>query len=164
MVDRWIAQYGKRLYGLCLHLCRNTVEADDLYQDTWIRVLRNQARFDPDMPFEPWLTKICVNLYRSRLRRIARSPFLTFADGEQQDAVLESVFAPEEADYSDLYAAIDRLPEKLRTTVILFYFREMDVTQTAAALGIPVGTVKSRLNKARKNLKEMLTDETDLSV
>lgn len=107
MVDRWIAQYGKRLYGLCLHLCRNTVEADDLYQDTWIRVLRNQARFDPDMPFEPWLTKICVNLYRSRLRRIARSPFLTFADGEQQDAVLESVFAPEEADYSDLYAAID---------------------------------------------------------
>ena len=54
---------------------------------------------------------------------------------------------------------MDRLPEKLRVTVILFYFRDMDLAQTAKALGIPVGTVKSRLNHARKLLKEVLQDE-----
>ena len=75
---------------------------------------------------------------------------------------MENIVAEEPPDYSDLHAAIDRLPEKLRMTVILFYFRDMDITRTAAVLKVPEGTVKSRLNKARKLLKEVLTSETDL--
>lgn len=59
-------------------------------------------------------------------------------------------------DYSDLYKSIDRLPEKYRTVVILYYFSESDIQTTANALKIPPGTVKSRLNRARKLLKEML--------
>lgn len=61
------------------------------------------------------------------------------------------------------HRAVDALPEKLRLTVILFYFRDMDITSTAAVLGIPPGTVKSRLNKARNKLKEVLEHESDLS-
>ena len=68
----------------------------------------------------------------------------------------------EKTDYSSLYQAVDQLPEKLRTTVILFYFEDMDTETTAEVLGIPAGTVKSRLNKARKLLREVLTDEADL--
>ena len=117
MIDQYIHQYGKRLYGLCLTLCANTLEADDLYQDTWLQVVKNFSRYDASRDFEPWLTKICVNLYRNALRRLSKSPFLHF---------------------------------------------RRNIAATAQILGIPSGTVKSRLDKARKLLKEALGNETDL--
>ena len=162
MLDQYIRQYGKRLYGLCLTLCGNSYEAEDLYQDTWLRAFQSLPKYDPGRPFEPWLTTICVNTYRNILRRIARSPLLSFRTTEEKEAFLQSVPAPECPDYSSLYGAIDALPEKLRLAVILFYFQDMDITATAQILGIPEGTVKSRLSKARKVLKEVLDHETDL--
>ena len=163
MIDQYIRQYGKRLYGLCLTLCTNSFDADDLYQDTWLKAVKNISQYDESREFEPWLTRICVNTYRNRLRRIVKSPiFDAFSSGESKTAAIERVAAPEAEDYSQLHEAIDRLPEKLRVTVILFYFRDMDIEQTAHALNIPPGTVKSRLSKARKLLKEVLSDETNL--
>lgn len=162
MIDQYIRQYGKRLYGLCLSLCSDAFEADDLYQDTWLRVMRSLPRYDPSRAFEPWLTKICVNTYRNALRRAVRSPLLNFRTNEEQDALLRAVPAPEEPDYAPLHAAIARLPERLRVAVILFYFQDMDVAAAARALGVPEGTIKSRLHKARIRLKEALEDETDL--
>jgi len=162
LIDFYIQQYEKRLYGLCLSLCGNRFEADDLYQDTWLRVLKSISQYDRSREFEPWLTRICVNTHRNTLRRIARSPLLRFQSNEEKDALLESVPAPEMTDYSALHAAVDRLPEKLRLTVILFYFAQMDTVSTARVLGIPPGTVKSRLSKARNQLKEALAHEADL--
>ena len=165
MIDQYIRQYGKRLYGLCLTLCANSFDADDLYQDTWLKAVKNISQYDESREFEPWLTRICVNTYRNRLRRIMKSPiFDAFSSEEEKTAVMENIATPESEDYSRLHEAIDRLPEKLRIAVILFYFRDMDVGQTAQALNIPPGTVKSRLSKARKLLKEVLSDETDLQL
>ena len=165
MINQYIRDYGKRLYGLCTFLCSNSYEAEDLYQETWLKVVKNIGKYDPSKEFEPWLTTICVNTYRNTLRRILKSPvFNTFTTTEEKEEVINSVPAPEGHDYSDLYAAIDKLPEKLRLTVLLFYFRDMDIEKTATVLGIPPGTVKSRLNKARKLLKEVLTDESDLQL
>lgn len=162
MINQYIRQHGKRLYGLCLHLCADPFEADDLYQETWLKVVKNISKYDPEKEFEPWLTKVCVNTYRNTLRRVARSPFVNFKDNETKELAMQSVTAPEKEDYSTLHEAINHLPEKLRLTVILFYFRGNDLEETAQVLNIPVGTVKSRLNKARKLLKEALKYETDL--
>lgn len=162
MLDEYIRSHGKRLYGLCLTLCADVHDAEDLYQDTWLKVLDNFQRYDDSQEFEPWLTQICVNTYRNRLRRLSRSPFVRFTSNEAKDAAFAAIAAPERTDYMDLYHAIDRLPEKLRITIILFYFRDMDIASTARMLRIPEGTVKSRLNKARKRLKEVLTDGSDL--
>ena len=161
-MDQYIRKYGKRLYGLCMTLCADKHEADDLYQDTWVKVLKRFDTYDPSRDFEPWLTRLCVNTYRDRLRRLSRSPFLNFSSNETKEAFLLTATAPEMEDYSDLYAAIDQLPEKLRLTIILFYFQDMDIEKTAQTLGIPTGTVKSRLHKARIQLKEVLGRETDL--
>ena len=162
MIDQYIRQYGKRLYGLCLSLCASTFEADDLYQDTWLRVVKSMPQYDPSREFEPWLTKICVNTYRNTLRRIARSPLLDFRTNEEKDALLQSVPAADNPDYAPLYDAIDGLPGKFRLAVILFYFENMNIAATAQVLGVPEGTVKSRLSKARKLLKEVLGRESDL--
>ena len=159
MINFYISKYGKRLYGLCMHLCANPFEADDLYQETWLKVIKNYEKYDKSKEFEPWLTKICVNLYRNNLKRLLKSPFIVFKDTETKDAALESVTLPEDEDYSEIHEAIKKLPEKLRVTIILFYFQELDIESTAKVLDVPSGTVKSRLNKARKLLKEALKDE-----
>ena len=141
-IDQYIQRYGRRLYGLCRVLCPH--------------------RYDPGRALEPWLAKICVNTHRSALRRLARSPLLDFASGQDKDRLLDSIPAPEGKDYLPLYEAVGQLPDKLRQAVALFYFQGMDLAAAAQTLGIPVGTMKSRLNNARKLLKEALADETDL--
>ena len=151
------------MFGLCCTLCANIHDAEDLYQETWLKVFWNIDKYDPAREFEGWLTAICVNTYRNSLKRILKSPVWNgFASDEEKTLVLENIAVCEPSDYSDLHAAINRLPEKLRITIILFYFRDMDVAGTAKVLKVPEGTVKSRLNKARKLLKEVLTSESDL--
>lgn len=162
MIDIYLQRHGKRVYGLCLRLCANVSDAEDLYQDTWLKVVQHLDRYDPSQPFEPWITRICVNTYRNALRRLARTPLLRFHTTEEQETLLQSIPAPQQPDYTPLHQAIDSLPERLRLTVILFYFRDMDIAATAAVLNIPPGTVKSRLNQARLRLKEVLSSETDL--
>lgn len=162
-MDRYIQAHGRRLFGLCLTLCAHRQDAEDLYQDTWLKALAAFHQYDPARPFEPWLTRICVNTYRNTLRRLARSPIFTgFRTNQEKEALLTAIPAPERPDYLPLYQAIDGLPEKLRVTVILYYFEDMDVNTTAQVLDIPPGTVKSRLNKARTKLKEVLDDDTTL--
>lgn len=162
VIDFYIRQYGRRLYGLCLTLCKNTEDAQDLYQDTWLKVLNHIDSYDTSKEFEPWLTTICVNTYRNLLRQMKRSLIKNYSSLEEQEAALSSVCAPTNPDYSDLHEAINRLPNRLRLTVILFYFHEMEIPLVAYTLGIPPGTVKSRLHKARKLLKEVLNHESDL--
>ena len=74
MIDQYIQQYSRRLYRLCRSLCASPYDADDLYQETWLRVVKHISQYDPSREFESWLTRICVNTYRSTLRRIAKSP------------------------------------------------------------------------------------------
>lgn len=155
MLDQYIQQYGKRLYGLCRSLCGSVPDAEDLYQETWLKVLRHLSQHDPERDFGAWLTRICVNTYRSRLRRLARSPIRLFGEGEDFQA-------PEAEDYGPLYQAVEALPEKLRLAVILYYFQDLDISAAAKALGVPAGTVKSRLSRARTLLREALDDEVDL--
>lgn len=163
MLDQRIHQYGKRLYGLCLTLCADKDDADDLYQDTWLKVLRYLDRYDPVREFEPWLTSVCVNTYRDKLRRLTRSPiFNNFRSNEEKDQLLSNLEASAKPDYTPLHEAIDKLPESLRLTVILYYFRDHDLQSAAKILNVPVGTVKSRLSRARKQLKEVLQDEENL--
>ena len=160
-MDRYIREHGRRLYGLCRHLCESAADADDLYQETWLRAVGAFSRFNPSMDFEPWITRICVNAYRSSLRRASRRPALE-PPGAEKEALLQSAPAPQEPDYGPLREAVRGLPEKLRMTVVLFYFEGMDVASTAKVLGVPPGTVKSRLNKARMLLRRELKDESDL--
>lgn len=160
MIDLLVSKYGKRLYGLCITLCGNKIDADDLYQDTWLKVISKFEQYDISKNFECWLTKICVNTYRDVLRRQKLNPFFNvFNSNEHKDEVINGIPGRQKDDYYDLHGAIDRLPDKLRTAVILYYFFELNIEETAEAMGAPPGTIKSRLSKARKLLKEDLGDE-----
>ncbi len=160
MHDELIHIYGKRLYGLCRTLCERKEDADDIYQETWLRVLSYLGSFDKNRDFEPYLTKICINTYRSFLKTSkSELHFDAFSKNDEKDAFLENIPEKEKDDLSFVRDAVDKLPEKLRTTVILFYFFDFGEKKTAQVLQIPAGTVKSRLNKAKKLLKEELINE-----
>ena len=106
-------------------------------------MVKHISQYDPSREFEPWLTRICVNTYRSTLRRLAKSPLLDFSNGEEKDRLLASIPAPEKTDYAPLYEAVGQLPEKLRLAVILFYFQGEDLASAAQILHIPVGRGRS---------------------
>ena len=164
MINYYIEQYGKRLYGLCMTLCASVPDADDLYQETWLKAMKKLDSYNTDKPFEPWITRIAVNTYKDMARRKKRSPvFDSFATTEEKDIIMMNVaVSDEERKNNEIREAVDSLDEKLRMTVILFYFNDLGEKRTAEVLGIPVGTVKSRLNKAKKILKEVLRDEYGL--
>ncbi len=162
MLDAYIEKYGKRLYGLCRTLCTNKDDAEDLYQETWLKVHQKLHQYNQELEFQGWLTKICVNTYKDQYRKKKISLlFDYFSSQEEKDLILNSVQEEKKENFSDLHEAVHALPDKLKMTVILFYFQDLSLTETAKVLDIPEGTVKSRLSKARALLKEKMLHELE---
>jgi len=92
VIDQYIAHHGKRLYGLCITLCADSFDPDDLYQETWLKVCKKLHLYKPEMKFEYWLTQICVNTWRDQLRHKKFSPFVDlFSSTEEKDSLMENV-------------------------------------------------------------------------
>lgn len=160
-IEAYVAQHGLALTKLCLSLCGNRHDAEDLYQSTWEKAIRKIRTYDSDNPFEKWLFAICVNTYRDRVRRYDNSKILRFSSDEEQDHVLSSIPVGD-IDYDGmiaLHAAVQRLKPALREVVVLYYFRDYSVAELSEILDIPEGTVKSRLSTARTELRKELTDD-----
>ena len=157
MFDEYVTHYGRRLFGLCQKLCGSREDAEDLYQETWIKAYRFFEKYDRGKEFEGWITSICVNTYRDMLRRQKwKSLFVHFATNEDKELFLTNIPEPEQPDYSEVREAVDELPPKYRIVTILYYFNGLDVKKTSEILQIPVGTVKYQLHKARELLKGRL--------
>lgn len=157
-IETYIEKYGRRLYGLCRSLIGD--DADDLYQETWLRAYMKLDTYKSELPFEAWLTSICVNAYRDELRRRRRRYENEIdADADEKQRILESIGEQDDHRKHELREAVGKLPPKLRETVILYYYNGNDEKTTAKILKIPVGTVKSRLNAAKTKLKGALSDE-----
>ena len=160
MFDQYIKTHGSRLFGLTLKLCKNREDAEDLYQETWIKAYRFIDRYDSEREFAAWITGICVNTYRDMLRRQKwRFLYAAFQTNEEKDFAMSNIPAEEHSDYTDIRNAVNSLPEKYRLVVILHYYNDLDVKKTAEVLKIPEGTVKYNLHKAREILKRSLGDD-----
>ena len=120
-------------------------DVEDLYQETWLRVVQHASGFDPGRRFSTWLFQIAVNLCRDRHRR--QSPHA----GLSPNAVGESELGRVEAAI-DAARLLARLPEPQREVVILRFYHDLSEEQVAAILDCPKGTVKSRLHHALARL------------
>jgi RNA polymerase sigma-70 factor (ECF subfamily) len=148
------SRYRSRLYGFLLRRVGDSV-ADDLFQETWLRVVRSRDRFDPRRRFSTWLFQIANNLARDRGRRLAvRSK----ARGELVDRAQRAEPSPHRAakpqeDRIDVAKRIEALPERQREVLLLRYYQQMSEREIAEVVGIPQGTVKSRLHTAIRTLR-----------
>lgn len=152
IVRRWQGP----LINLAYRYCHDPGTAEELAQDAFVKIYRNLPRWRGEGTFSTWLFAVALNVYRSYLRK-HRPPIdaLTaaeeIADRSQRVGMLER----EEEDRL-VRRAVLALPRKYRDAVLLYYFHDMDVTRAAATLGLPEGTVKSHLHRARKRLEQHL--------
>jgi RNA polymerase sigma factor (sigma-70 family) len=133
-------------------------EAEDVAQETFIRAYKALRRFDTGRPMRPWLLQIALNLVRNRQRSFGRylavlrrwSQTNPYPEQEIEDV------AAENQDSSMLWQAVKRLPPRDQEVIYLRYFLELPVVQAADSLGVPPGTVKSRLHRALKRLESII--------
>jgi RNA polymerase sigma-70 factor (ECF subfamily) len=151
IVRRWQGP----LVNLAYRFCRDRGRAEDLAQDAFLRAFRGLPRWRRQGVFSTWLFALATNLYRTEIRRIP--PAAVPLDDVQ---LRDPHDAADDRDDDDrgraIRRAVDTLPPKYREALILFYFRDLDVAAAAAALGVPEGTLKARLARARTLLRRKL--------
>ena len=151
---RLVAEYGNRLFTAACRIVQNDTEAEDLVFRTFERAILKIGQYDGRCQFFSWLYSIMLNFRRIDLRRKGANA-LDF-EGEIPETV-DSSPDPAEAlalksEAASVRAAISQLAEPLRTVVVLHYFEDFDLKEIAALLDLPLGTVKFRLFRARREL------------
>ena len=154
LVERW--QW--RLVSLAWRFCRDRATAEDMAQEVFLKAYRSLASFRGDSTFSTWLISVAVNTFRSRLRAegqpllsldperlfaAARSPLRSIEERQRAEAVRRAVL---------------NLPERYRDAILLYYFEEKDLAESARVLGVPEGTLKARLHRGRELLRRRCAD------
>lgn len=161
-----VEQHSARVYRLAYHLTGNQHDAEDLTQDVFVRVFNSLSTYRPGT-FEGWLHRITTNLFLDRMRRKKRIRFDFMADDDASVPTSDSFDRhersgqPEDAfDMSnlgdDIVDALSELTPEYRAAVVLSDIEGLSYEEIAATLGIKMGTVRSRLSRARAKLRESL--------
>jgi RNA polymerase sigma-70 factor (ECF subfamily) len=147
------------LRAFALSLVGDRDRADDLVQDTILRALQKQDRFEPDTKLQAWLFTILRNLFYSDYRRRKRE--VEDVDGLYAAKLSTLPEQPRCAEFEALRSALARLSDEQREAVLLVGAQGYSYEQVAEICGAPLGTIKSRVNRARKRLAELLEHEHD---
>ena len=154
--ERLVAEYGNRLYAAAVLLCANDQDAEELVFRTFDQAVKKIRLFDPDRNFFTWLYAIMLNFHRMDLRR-RRVELVPMGAAEDLPEQTVGMTTETQATSDEVENAIRALSPSLREVVVLRYFADRTVAEIAAALSIPIGTVKSRLHHAREALMEKLS-------
>ena len=150
--------HGRFMFTVAYRLAGNSEDAQDLVQEALIRVRRGLERYEPGS-LEGWLARIVTNVFLDEVRRRRRRP--TDALPDDPERVLPASPGADQVSTelsSDIQAALAALPEEFRVPVVLCDVADQSYEQIAASLGVPVGTVRSRLHRGRRMLRTMLSE------
>ena len=168
-----LRRYQPHVEKVLYHLAPDWQDRADLVQEVWIRVYRNIRRLNEPVKFQGWLSRIATNLFYDELRKRKRNATplsldapLTFSDGEMDWEIAADTPAPDEElsrqeFYDQLKVAIADLPEVFRTTIVLREIEGMSYEEIAELTGASLGTVKSRIARARQRLQLQLQPYLD---
>jgi RNA polymerase sigma-70 factor (ECF subfamily) len=152
-----VARWQGPLVNLAYRFVRDRSRAEDLAQEAFLHAFRNLARFRGDAAFSTWLFAVAVNVYRSELRRRPTPTVPIEAAGELASGERPLSAALEAGEREELVRrAVAALPARYRDPLIVYYFRDMDLAETAAILGVPAGTAKALLHRGRNLLRQRL--------
>ena len=166
-LEQCIDEYGKDIFSFCRQITGSTQEGEDLYQDTFLKAMELSEKMDMERNPKSFLLSIAIRLWKNRRRKYAWRQRI--AGMESLDAKIEmngltgdtEIRLPEEEiltrEQSDFVRrCIGELSEKHRIPIYLYYSAELSVKEISDCIKLPEGTVKSRLHKARKMIKERL--------
>ncbi|GEE02068.1 hypothetical protein nbrc107696_25140 [Gordonia spumicola] len=156
--DELVAEHADRVYRLAYRLSGNQHDAEDLTQETFIRVFRSLTSYKPGT-FEGWLHRITTNLFLDMVRR--RSKIRMEALESTYDKIPTDTPDPQQA-YADanlgpdLQAALDSLAPEFRAAVVLCDIEGLSYEEVGTTLGVKMGTVRSRIHRGRQGIREFL--------
>jgi RNA polymerase sigma-70 factor (ECF subfamily) len=150
-----VLRWQRRLISLAWRFCRDRAMAEDMAQEVLLKVFRSLASFRGESAFSTWMTAIALNTYRSRIRAEGQ-PLLALDPARVQAESGVSRQLEERERAEAVRRAVLALPERYREAVVMFYFEEKDVAETARVMRLPEGTVKARLHRGRELLKRKL--------
>jgi RNA polymerase sigma-70 factor (ECF subfamily) len=158
-----LPRYRDKVFRLTFSMLRDRAMAEDTTQDVFLRIWRALPGFAGQSQLSTWIYAIAKNGSLSELRK--RRPTVSIdqnADEDSYNPAVAALAAPEADDSATVSVGqlLDQLPERYRQAVVLFYMEDKSYEQTAASLGLPLGTVKALLHRARKRLIE-LTKEAE---
>ena len=170
--ERLISKYQARIYNVILRMCANPADAAELTQDTFVKIIEHIDNFESRSGFYTWAFRIAVNLTLNFCRRRSAVGFSSLdavaagADEQaraslatllQDEKSLEPAKVAENKELCELVQkAIGQLNEEYRTMIVLRDIEGMDYAQIADVVGVELGTVKSRLSRARSALRQIL--------
>lgn len=166
-----VERHQRRLFLSVRRIAGSDRDAEEIAQDAFVRAWENLAQYDPAYPFFPWLSRIAVNLWHNRNRRVRREVALEdggpegAADGAPADEWRWADDAPAPEALADaaalrrrVWQAVDALPADAREIVVMRHALELSYDEICEATGLAMGTVKSRLSRARAVLAGTLHD------
>lgn len=161
----FMERYKNRLYNFIFRIISEKEVAEDILQDTFLRVYNQRKNYSPDYALSTWVYTIALNLVRSELRKRKLRKYLSLDFlKEESDVELPDTQNPEPGQLKPLLEkAINTLPEEYRTAFILCDIERLPYHEIAEIMRVPVGTVKSRINRARSMLREKLLPFKELN-
>jgi RNA polymerase sigma-70 factor (ECF subfamily) len=160
------------LYRYAMILSRNHAEAEDLVQETYVRAIQAMGRLRADSNVKSWLFTILRNIWFNQLRKRRNGPQMVEIEDGNGDGVANSIVEPSKNSH-DLYvskmeteqvrAAIQELPVESREIILLREYEDLSYQEIASVLDCPVGTVMSRLGRARAKLRALLSKTLKMS-
>ena len=168
-----VKRYEKQVYNMAYRLTGNRDDAEDIASETFVRAYNAIRKFRGDSALSTWLFRITTNVYLDERKRRNAHPqsslesCLETPDGPLKRQLEDSSPGPqeiaEEIERSELLqAAINARPEFQRVMIVLYHIQELPYEEIAKMLNMPVGTVKSRLNRARRALRDKLLAQREL--
>ncbi|MCD4700884.1 MAG: sigma-70 family RNA polymerase sigma factor [Candidatus Aegiribacteria sp.] len=158
-----------RLFGYAMHLCKNTEDASDLVQDTYLNALKSEKQYSLGTNAGAWLFTIMRNTFLNKMRRMSRKPIGMAGEWIEQitrEDIPElskhgpdpSVICLDNLLKEDITRAFDNLPEEFKDAVVLCDVQGFSYADIATILDIPIGTVRSRIHRGRFILRHLLAD------
>lgn len=166
--EKLLEKYRGPVFSICLRMVRNRDDAEDLAQDVFIKIFNILDRYNPSFPFSSWLYRITSNLCIDFLRKNKRTVFsldkpVDGDDGEMFRQLPSDGIGPHrkmelKEEMLILEKAIERLPDHYRMIVLLRHQEHLSYDEISETLGIPLGTVKARIHRARKTIVDFFRD------
>lgn len=153
VIDDIVETYKGPLFAFILRMTGNHSTAEDLFQETWLRVLRYIRNFRGDSKFSTWLFQIALNLCRDAERKKKRWFFEPIEDHSNSLSCEPDIDPISIIKAQQVRKIVNELPAKMREVIILRYFHELGYHEIAKIAGCPEGTVKSRFYRASKILR-----------
>ncbi len=163
-IEKLVDDYGKDVYNFCRKLTYSEFDAEELYQDTFLKVMDVYDRIDKDNNPKSFLISISISLWNNKKRKYARRNRIApteYIDEDYKSNIYKNEDTPEseilKKELCDVINSfVNELNDKMRIPFLLFYYQEMSIENISKTIGIPVGTVKSRLYNARVHIKNKL--------